>query len=129
MSSTSYINPTAITDALPTMPSNGRGGNGNNADYIFNRTGFDQYVMSFLTPDEVEKQKRFDEFQSEQKRLMAKQQKIREQEKKLQDDARIKAHLSGTCGRSNTCTICQHNEINQSLNSMWKSRFDPFTGT
>jgi len=187
------INPTAITDAIPTMPSNGRGGNGNNtngdleefvkilvksnacsreyckktkrltlffydkthtgckviiylighrititvfqhlnilknADYTFNPTGFKQYVMPFLTPAEVEKQKRFDELELEQQRLMAKQQELQRQEKKLQDDARIKAHLSGTCGDSNTCTICQHNEKNQSL-CTWNSRFHQFTGT
>jgi hypothetical protein len=188
------IYPTAITAALPIMPSNGRGGNGNstnhdleefvkilvqsnacsrkycektkiltlffydkthtgcqviiyltrcritiidflhlnilkNDDYTFNPTGFKQYVMPFLTPAEVEKQKRFDELELEQKRLMAEQQKIREQEKKVQDDALIKAHLSRTCGGSNTCTICQHNKKNQSLNSMWTSRFPQFTGT
>ena len=98
-----------------------------NADYTFNPTGFNQYVMPFLTPDEAEKQKKFDNFQSEQKRLMAEQQKIREQEKKLQDDARIKAHLSGTCGGSDTCNRCKHNEVNQSL-SMYTYNFK-FTGT
>ena len=82
------------------------------ADYTFNRTGFDQYVMSFLTPAEVEKQKRFDEFQYQQEILMAKQRQLQRQEKKRQDEALEKAHQlkPRQCGGVANCNHCKNEE-------------------
>lgn len=171
------INPTAITDALPTMPSNDCEGSGNstnsvlnvfvkillqskacsreycemknrltlffydkthtgckviiyltgyrititvfqhlnilkNDDYTFNSTGFKQYVMPFLTPAEVEKQKRFDEFQHQQEILMAKQRELQRQEKERQDEALEKAHQlkPRQCGGVANCKHCKNEE-------------------
>jgi len=78
-----------------------------NADYTFNRSGFEQYVMPFLNPAEVEKQKSFDDFQHQQEILMANQREFEKQEKQKREDALEKAHNSNPqmCD-PNTCVHC-----------------------
>jgi hypothetical protein len=101
-----------------------------NDNYTFNPTDFRKYVMPFLTPAELEQQKRFDDFQVKEQRLMAEQRKSREQEEKSRKEALEKAHTAKpkTCGGVNTCTICKYNEQHLSV-CMWTSRFPPITGT
>jgi hypothetical protein len=78
-----------------------------NDDYTFNRFGFEQYVMPFLNPAEVEKQKSFDDFQHQQEILMANQREFEKQEKQKREDALEKAHNSNPqmCD-PNTCVHC-----------------------
>ena len=101
-----------------------------NTNYTFDSSGFRKYVTPFLTPAELEQQKKFDDFQVEQQRLMAEQQKIREQEEKSRKEALEKAHISKpqTCGGVDKCTICKFNEQHRSV-CMWTSRFPIITGT
>ena len=101
-----------------------------NTNYTFDSSGFRKYVTPFLTPAELEQQKKFDDFQVEQQRLMAEQRKIREQEEKSRKEALEKAHISKpqTCGGVDKCTICKFNEQHRSV-CMWTSRFPIITGT
>jgi hypothetical protein len=62
------------------------------ADHTFYSSGFRKYVMPFLTPTELEKQKRFDELELEQQRLIAEQQKLRELQEKTRNEALKNAH-------------------------------------
>jgi hypothetical protein len=100
-----------------------------NTNYTFNSTGFQEYVMPFLTPAEVEKQKRFDD-QVEEQRLMAEQQKIREQEEKSRKEALEKAHdsIPQTCGGVDICEFCKSKKAQRSV-PMWKSSFFVINGT
>ena len=101
-----------------------------NVDHTFDSSGFQECVIPFLTPAELEKQKRFDNLQVEQKRLMAEQQKIREQEEKHQDEALKKAHMTvpKTCGGVDNCNFCKNNKAHILLGMGWKSNFE-FSGT
>ena len=99
-------------------------------EHTFHSSGFRKYVTPFLTPAELEQQKKFDDFQVEEQRLMAEQRKIREQEEKSRKEALEKAHMTipKTCGGVNTCTICKFNKAHVLLGMGWKSNFT-FTGT
>lgn len=90
-----------------------------NVDHTFYSSGFLTYVTPFLTRAELEKQKRFDDLQVEQQRLMAEQQKLQKQEEERQDEALKKAHMSRpqTCGGVDKCKYCKHNEAHLRLNS------------
>lgn len=100
-----------------------------NTNYTFDSSGFRKYVTPFLTPAELEQQKKFD-VQVEQQRLMAEQQKLQKQEEKSRKEALEKAYMTipKTCGGFNTCTICKFNEQPRGV-PMWKSRFPTITGT
>lgn len=82
------------------------------ADHTFYSSGFRKYVMPFLTPTELEKQKRFDELELEQQRLIAEQQKLRELQEKTRNEALKNAHKSSpkTCGGVRKCKHCEHEE-------------------
>ena len=99
-------------------------------EHTFHSSGFQKYVTPFLTPAELEQQKKFDDFQVEEQRLMAEQRKIREQEEKSRKEALEKAHMTipKTCGGVNTCTICKFNEQHRNV-CMWTSRFPIISGT
>ena len=99
-------------------------------EHTFHSSGFQKYVTPFLTPAELEQQKKFDDFQVEQQRLMAEQQKLQKQEEKSRKEALEKAHISKpqTCGGVDKCTICKFNEQHRSV-CMWTSRFPIITGT
>lgn len=101
-----------------------------NVDHTFYSRGFLKYVTPFLTRAELEKQKRFDDLQVEQQRLMAEQQKLQKQEKERQDEALKKAHMSRpqTCGGVDKCKICKHNKVHESLAYFHKSNI-VFIGT
>jgi hypothetical protein len=100
------------------------------AKHTFHSSGFQECVIPFLTPAELEQQKRFDDFQVEEQRLMAEQQKLRKQEDERQDEALKKAHMSvpKTCGGVDNCKFCKHNKAHVLLGMGWKSNFT-FTGT
>ena len=99
-------------------------------EHTFHSSGFRKYVTPFLTRAELEKQKRFDDLQVEQQRLMAEQQKLQKQEKERQDEALKKAHMSRpqTCGGVDKCKICKHNKVHESLAYFHKSNI-VFIGT
>lgn len=100
-----------------------------NDNYSFNPTGFQKYVMPFLTPAEVEKQKRFDD-QVEEKRLMAEQREFEKQEKKSRKEALEKAHNTEPkkCGGDDICEFCKSKKAQRSV-PMWKSSSFAITGT
>jgi hypothetical protein len=101
-----------------------------NVDHTFDSSGFQRYVTPFLTHAELEKQKRFDNLQVEQKRLMAEQQKLQKQEEERRDKELLNAHISKpqTCGGVDKCKHCEHNKAMENLTGLWKSNFT-FTGT
>ena len=101
-----------------------------NTNYTFDSSGFRKYVTPFLTQAELEKQKRFDEFQVEEKRLMAEQRELEKQEKKSRKEALKKAHLTvpKTCGGVDECELCKTNKAHTILAWGWKSNFE-FIGT
>lgn len=99
-----------------------------NVDHTFDSSGFQRYVTPFLTHAELEKQKRFDNLQVEQKKLMAEQQKLQKQEEERQKKDLLEAHVSKpqTCGGvDKKCTYCIHNQANKILTGLWKSNFTP----
>ena len=100
-----------------------------NDNYSFNPTGFQKYVMPFLTPAEVEKQKGFDD-QVEEKRLMAEQREFEKQEKKSRMEALEKAHNTEPkkCGGVDICEFCKSKKAQRSV-PMWKSSSFAITGT
>jgi ferredoxin len=101
-----------------------------NVDHTFDSTGFQWHVRSFFTDAELEKQKRFNDLQVEQKRLMAEQQKLKKQEEERLNEELTKAHVSKpqTCGGVDKCKICKHNKVHESLAYFHKSNF-VFIGT
>ena len=122
------IDPTATNKTLPTMPLHGDVLE--NVDHTFDSSGFQRYVTPFLTHAELEKQKRFDNLQVEQKRLMAEQQKLQKQEEERRDKELLNAHISKpqTCGGVDKCKHCKHNKAMENLTGLWKSNFT-FYGT
>jgi hypothetical protein len=82
------------------------------ADHTFYSSGFRKYVMPFLTPTELEKQKRFDELELEQQRLIAEQQKLRELQEKTRNEALKNAHQlkPRQCGGVRKCKQCEDEE-------------------
>lgn len=102
-----------------------------NVDHTFDSIGFKTYVMSFLTHAEREKQKRFDDLQVEQKKLMAEQQKLQKQEEERQKKVLLEAHISKPqiCGGvDKKCTYCIINKEHDNLAYFHKSNFT-FIGT
>lgn len=102
-----------------------------NVDHTFDSIGFQRYVMSFLTHVELEKQKRFDDLQVQQKKLMAEQQKLKKQEEERQKKGLLEAHISKPqiCGGvDKKCTYCIINKEHDNLAYFHKSNFT-FIGT
>ena len=83
-----------------------------------------------MTRAELEKQKRFDDLQVEQQRLMAEQQKLKKQEEERLNEELTKAHVSKpqTCGGVDKCKFCKNNKVHESLAYFHKSNFK-FIGT
>ena len=101
------------------------------AEHTFHSSGFKECVIPFLTPAELEQQKRFDELELEQQRLMAEQRELEKQEKKSRKEALKKAHLTvpKTCGGVDECELCKTNKAHTLLAWGWTSRSPTFTGT
>ena len=91
-------------------------------NFEFDSSGFQKYVTPFLTRAELEKQKRFDDLQVEQKKLMAEQQKLQKQEDALREKVLLEAHVSKpqTCGGVDKCKHCIHNKAHENLVGYWK---------
>lgn len=96
-----------------------------NVDHTFDSIGFQKYVTPFLTHAELEKQKRFDDLQVQQKKLMAEQLKLKKQEEERLDQELTNAHVSKpqTCGGVDICKICKQNQAMISLANFHTPRF------